>query len=301
MAGTIKSTVKHYIGRCIFNTATRISPVLNTQLRFLQVNKRFANLKSPQSLTEKLSWLKLNYYNTDPLVIKCADKFCVREYVKECGFEDNLIPIIATYSSPKEICWEKLPNQFVLKWNFGSGYNILCKDKRSFNVSLAVKKLKKWQKNNYHLRYAEMQYKNIASKTLICEKYLDMPENEDLLDYKLYCFHGKVMAILVIARPEDNDTAAIFLSPEWEILSTDVHEKYKKTISPNKPNGLFEMISIAETLSQPFPFVRVDFYYHENKVLFGEMTFTPAGGLWTSETEINGKSMGELLDIDTTV
>ena len=248
MAGSIKSTVKHYIGRCIFNTATRISPVLNTQLRFLQVNKRFANLKSPQSLTEKLSWLKLNYYNTDPLVIKCADKFCVREYVKECGFEDNLIPVIATYSSPKEICWEKLPNKFVLKWNFGSGYNILCKDKRTFDTAEAIKKLKKWQKNNYHLKYAELQYKNIACKTIICEQYLDTPENEELLDYKLYCFHGKVKAILVIARYENDGKAAVFMSPDWKILSTEVHEKYKSSIIPDRPHSLSEMIIVAESI-----------------------------------------------------
>lgn len=35
---------------------------------------------------------------------------------------------------------------------------------------------------------------------------------------------------------------------------------------------------IAETLSADFPFVRVDLYYVQNKVYFGELTFYPWSG-----------------------
>ena len=35
----------------------------------------------------------------------------------------------------------------------------------------------------------------------------------------------------------------------------------------------------------------------EDKIYFGELTFTPAGGIYSSEQEIDGKSMGDLLDI----
>ena len=37
------------------------------------------------------------------------------------------------------------------------------------------------------------------------------------------------------------------------------------------------MLKIAERLSKPFPFVRVDFYDLNGKPILGEMTFTPAG------------------------
>jgi len=39
-----------------------------------------------------------------------------------------------------------------------------------------------------------------------------------------------------------------------------------------------EMVALAEILSTGFSFVRVDFYYANNTVYFGEMTFTPANG-----------------------
>lgn len=47
----------------------------------------------------------------------------------------------------------------------------------------------------------------------------------------------------------------------------------------NKPLMLDEGISIAEKLSMPFPFVRVDLYLSDNEVYFGELTFTPAAGM----------------------
>lgn len=39
------------------------------------------NLENPKSFTEKICYEKVNYYN--PLYIKCADKYAVRDYVKE--------------------------------------------------------------------------------------------------------------------------------------------------------------------------------------------------------------------------
>jgi len=46
-----------------------------------------------------------------------------------------------------------------------------------------------------------------------------------------------------------------------------------------KPERIEEMFTIAEILSQGFPFVRVDLYYSEGRIFFGEMTFNPDGGM----------------------
>ncbi|WP_295157178.1 ATP-grasp fold amidoligase family protein, partial [uncultured Ruminococcus sp.] len=63
------------------------------------------------------------------------------------------------------------------------------------------------------------------------------------------------------------------------------------------PECLSEMIEFAENISKKFPFVRVDLFVVDDKMYFGELTFTPAGGIYTSEQDIGGKSMGEILDI----
>ena len=44
------------------------------------------------------------------------------------------------------------------------------------------------------------------------------------------------------------------------------------------PENLNEMIDIAEKLSAPFDYVRVDLYDFAGKVIFGEMTFIHEAG-----------------------
>ena len=111
----------------------------------------------------------------DPLVIQCADKLRVREYVKQCGCEDILIDLYGVYNSVDEIDWETLPNEFVLKWNFGAGYNIICTNKAELDKDETLRILRKWGKSRYWLTHSEMQYKKIPKK-IICERLLKTEE-----------------------------------------------------------------------------------------------------------------------------
>ena len=278
-----------------YSTLTNISPILNTQIRYLRINKKFANLKNPKTFSEKISWLKLYKYRFDPLIKKCADKWLVREYLKECGLENLLNDVYKIYKTPEEIDWQNLPDKFVLKWNFGSGYNYICTDKNKIDICQATAILKNWQNKKYWLLYSEFQYK-VDCKYILCERYLQVPGDKELLDYKFYCFNGEPKAVLVISRKDSDKKKAVFMDLNWKIIS-GVKNKYKYTFKPDRPKSLTEMIKAAQTLSKPFPFVRVDFYECNGKPIFGEMTFTPAAGILPAETLINGKDMGELINI----
>lgn len=292
VAGKVKQTVS-LMG---YSLASVISPKLNTQLHFYRHTGHFANLKDPKTFSEKLSWLKLYRYAEDPLVRQCADKYRVRSYVQEQGLGEMLNELIAVYDDPRSIRWEELPSAFALKWNFGSGFNIICKEKAKLDPAQTVHRLVCWEKDPFWLHDSELQYR-VPAKKLLCERYLGTPEGDAPLDYKFYCFHGEVKAVLVIARPEDGTKAAVFMSPQWEVLS-DVPEKYKRTILPQKPATLQQMLAAAQRLAQPFPYVRVDFYECGGRPIFGEMTFTPATGVFPSETPIDGRPMGELLRLE---
>ena len=71
------------------------------------------NLKNPQTFNEKLQWLKLNYLPKNPLVIQCADKFRVRDFIKSQGFENKLVPLLGDWSDARNIDWNVLPQKFV--------------------------------------------------------------------------------------------------------------------------------------------------------------------------------------------
>lgn len=271
---------------------TKLSPKLNTQYNSFLFNRKFMNLSNPQTFSEKISWLKIHRYSRDPLVIKCADKLAVREYVQEMGLGYMLNDLIAVFDNVLNIDWSILPDAFVLKWNFGSGFNYLCRNKGELDIEDAEKKLTKWGKKKFWLFFSELQYQ-VTHKRILCEKFLDSPNNA-LIDYKFYCFYGEVKAVLVIERVNESAERAVFMTPDWRFMS-DVNYKYKDCFLLDKPQSLEEMKKAASKLAEPFPFVRVDFYECKGKPIFGEMTFTPAAGMNPSETLIDGKQMGEYI------
>lgn len=131
-------------------------------------------------------------------------------------------------------------------------------------------------KINYAFIYGlELQYKNIKKK-IIAEEYIENNEN-NINDYKLWCFEGKVDTIMVISERNRNKTYA-FYDKNWNLLPFYYSNYIEKKI--DKPKYLNELINIAEILSKGFKHVRTDFYILNNDTIkFGEMTFTPNSGI----------------------
>ncbi|WP_248403157.1 ATP-grasp fold amidoligase family protein [Butyrivibrio fibrisolvens] len=280
----------------ILRFSSEISPELNTQLRFLDMYGHTIDLKNPKSFSEKISWLKINEYSKSDLVAKCSDKYTVRDYVIKCGLGTCLNELIGAYKNVTDVPWEDLPDSFVLKWNFGSGYNFICPDKTKVDLWQKADLLNEWGKKKYWRVYSELQYKN-RSKYLLCEKYLLPARGHSLLDYKIYCFSGLPKAILIIDREDSEQIKASFMTVEWDKIEGKL-ERYKSFENPEKPINLKQMVEAASILSKGFPFVRVDFYDTDHGAIFGEMTFTPHGGIYPSETPREVMDMGELLIID---
>jgi len=63
-----------------------------------------------------------------------ADKYAVREWVKEKIGEQYLIPLIGAWDRFEDIDFDRLPEKFVLKCNHGSGYNIIVTDKSKLDM-----------------------------------------------------------------------------------------------------------------------------------------------------------------------
>ena len=96
---------------------------------------------NPKSFNEKLNWLKL--YDRRPEYVKMADKYEVREYIKEKLGEEYLIPVLGVWERVEDIDFEKLSRQFVLKCTHDSASVVICKDKENFDTDAALEKLQK--------------------------------------------------------------------------------------------------------------------------------------------------------------
>lgn len=290
---------KKFLANIFRSTLTLISPELNTKIVYFFKNRKIIDWNNPQTFSEKLLKLKIENYNTNAIVHQCADKYRVREYIKQHHHTEILNEIIALYDNPEDINWQKLPNKFVIKLNYGCGYNIICNDKTHFNFPRIKKQLNEWMNEKPWLGYAELQYKDVPPKIII-EKYLEDKNANTPEDYKIYCFNGQPQVILYISGRFSRSVKAGFFDLNWNYLGKPKKDYLSFDISqlPSKPQSLENMILIAKELSNPFPFVRIDFYEYNNQPIFGEMTFTPAGAFDPAEIEINGKTMGEILELD---
>ena len=152
------------------------------------------NLDNPVTFNEKIQWLKL--YNSIPIKTRLADKYLVREYVKNKIGKEYLIPLLGVYDKFEEINFGMLPDKFVIKCNHGSGYNIIVKDKSKLNLKDIQTKINNWMNINYPFVYGmELHYRDIEPKIII-EEFMD-DGTGDLKDYKITCFNGKPELIWV--------------------------------------------------------------------------------------------------------
>lgn len=235
------------------------------------------NLKQPLRYTEKLQWYKL-YYRT-PLMTRCADKYEVREYVKEKGYGQYLNVLYGVYENADEINFDNLPNEFIIKATHGSGTNALIYDKRKANLADLRKKANAWISNREGYEGREWCYYDIKPR-LIVEKVLESNEQHDLPDYKFFCFQGQVFCLYMMQNYTlDHARGELgFFDRDFRLMPVHRMDFKPITTQPTKPENYEKMIEIAEALSAPFPHARVDFYNIDGKITFGEITFYNASG-----------------------
>ncbi len=258
------------------------------------------NLKNPVLFTEKIQWLIL--HDSTALKTKLADKYLVREWITDKIGDTYLIPIIGVWDDFEDIDFSKLPNEFVLKCNHGSGYNYVIKDKEKMNYQKVKARFQNWMKTNFAFAGTlELQYADIPRK-IIAEEYIEQLDG-NLLDYKVHCFMGEPKYIQVIG---DRDLAKhtgsqMIFDSMWNEQSWSFADYPQFTRKIECPAILEEMINVSRKLSQEFVYVRIDFYIVENKLKFGEMTFTPASGLYRYDNHVwsreDNKMLGDLIDL----
>ena len=74
---------------------------------------RNINWNSPTEFNEKIRWMQ---FNTDTTMWSfLADKYRVREYLKEKGYEHILVKLYGKWDKAEDIDFDLLPNSFILK------------------------------------------------------------------------------------------------------------------------------------------------------------------------------------------
>ena len=276
-------------------------PVLLARIRYFARFKKPLHLKHPQTLNEKILFLSLKTDTT--LWTRCADKYEVRDYVKECGLEDILIPLVGVWEHATDIDFNKLPDEFVLKATHGSGDIKVVKDKTKLDIPKIVAEFEDDLKHQYGALESGHHYMRIHPRMIAEELIHNDPEtakiSSSIIDYKIWCFNGKCYWLWACANRDEHTTEVMTYDtdwnahPEYSIFEND----YRHGDILPKPKNLERMIEVAEKLAQPFPCVRVDLYNIDGKIYFGELTFTSYGGLQDFYTDEFQQLAGSKIDL----
>lgn len=241
------------------------------------------NFRDPQTFNEKLMWMKVYYQ--EPLITKCCDKFAVKDYVANVIGPEYAVPTIKSWTNAGQIDFDELPDRFVLKVNWSSGYLKIVKDKSELDEDATRRQFAKWIKpyrNSYYQTF-NWGYKNMPP-IIFAEEYLEQA-NEQVYDYKFFCFNGRVDSLFIATDRQDKSRPTTFDFYDADFKPLDItYGGHAHVKTPHeKPANFEKMKELAAKLSKPFPFVRVDFYDLGDRVYVGEMTFYSGGALLSFE------------------
>lgn len=236
--------------------------------------KRKLNLSKPILYSEKIQKRKLDIRKE---YSELSDKYAVRSFVSNKIGSKHLIKLLNVYDSINEVDFDSLPDKFVIKTNFGSGVeHIEIVDKKNnFSQGNIFKKFSNAMSKKYKgSLLGETQYNAIPPKIIIEEFIKSSDDGID--DFKFHIFNSKDGFLQIDFDRFKNHRRNLY---DFSFNKLDYGLCYPTGEYKLPPlNKLEEMKDIAFKLSEGFDFVRVDLYLVGEKILFGEMTFTPGSG-----------------------
>ena len=265
------------------------------RLVYLKNYKRLGNFENPDRFSEKLF---SRIQNPLPVFSMLADKVAARKYVADVIGEQYLVPCYGIYERMTHEAFEALPNSFVLKANHGAGQVLVVTNKSAHSPDSVATTANAWLDEDYGDDSRERHYKLIPRRLLAEKALLQNGGSPD--DYKVHVFNphdGRepFCFIQLIKGRGGILSQAIYLSdwkkaPFWRAG----YEAIQHADDSPRPKCLREMVDAAIKLTGPLGYARVDFYVHEDRLYFGELTLTPAGGRVRFEPEGLDVQLGNL-------
>lgn len=255
------------------------------------------DLNDPVTYNEKLQWLKL--YDRDPSYPELVDKVTAKDRACKVLGEEAIIPTLGVWEKAEDVDFDSLPDRFVLKCTHDSGTVIVCNDKSALDRRTAVEKLSQGLARNYFYRTREWYYKDIRPR-VIAEAYLsdESRDDDELSDYKFYCFDGKPIFVMVCVGRKQGKPAFYYFDKDWNALPYDRITKNAPLESlPGRPQNLEKLFAAAEKLACGLRHVRVDLYSVGDRIYFGEWTLCSGGGYDLDITPEADRYFGSLLHL----
>ena len=265
----------------LMNLIAGISPSLFFSISYVHNRRRLRYRRKDLSAL----WIKKVLSGEINKIYYLADKYRVRNYIKEKGLNTILPNLIGAYDKPEQIPYDKLPDRFAIKMNYGAGMNIICTDKSTLDIDATNQRLNQWLKGSKY-SLAERHY-NLIERKIIIEEFIEDGNGGFPVDYKFLCLNGKVVCCLYCSGRESGHADYLPYDLDWKPkLSWIKNPLPLDYVFAKCPDNFSSMVSVAERLAEGVDMIRVDLYSDGYNIWFGELTLTPAGCIfhrWSNE------------------
>lgn len=238
------------------------------------------------------------------LFVTFVDKYLIKDYCAKLGIKTA--PLLFATKQPAEIPFDELPDNYFIKANHASGWNLICLHKQLYRFGSGEELLGEngsFQEANSPLRisreecialctkwvntkYTQIEWAyNCVEPYIIVEEVLDVPKIEELFDYRLYTFNGIVKCIAFGSPVYRKKGLNAFFDAEWKPFPLSAYCELLPDPLPLKPARFDEMKTIAERVGKGIDFLRIDLYDTNQGVMLGEVTVYPDAGEFNTPTD----------------
>lgn len=239
------------------------------------------DLKNPRTFHHKITALKIR--RPPRVFVRAVDKVWAKElaldWAAQHGFQLEVACTLAVVKDVSEICWEALPDRFLIKASHRSGANHFVDQRIGVDRAALQIQCRQWLDYPYGVFKHEWAYWSLPRRLLI-EELIEPADGGDLVDYKFHMSRGRCLMIQVNQGFRSGNRTISILTPSWELMPvTWVYPR--PCVAPERPESLDAMMAMASAFSRQFPYLRVDLYNVSHpgpRILFGELTFFPGSG-----------------------
>jgi hypothetical protein len=265
--------MKNLVRELFWKVAPLVPDALRFKLLFRRIHKFWPDFVNPRTFSEKVQWRKLN--DRREILTVFADKYRVRDYIERKIGRKYLSDVYWASDDADSVDFGKLPDKFVLKTNHGTRWNVFVPDKSRTDRHEAVAQLQAWLKDRYPPAQGEWGYLNVKPMAY-AEEFLSTRAGEIPRDYKFFVFNGRARMVQVDLDRFISHSRCLY-DMDWNLLPAGLG--YPQGTGAEKPANFAEMVRCAEAVADGIDFVRADFYNVDGRIVFGEMTNYPGGGL----------------------
>ena len=218
------------------------------------------------------------------------------------GWAASYLPALyGAYERFEDIDFSRLPERFVIKTNHGSHFVLIADGKKPFDRNSARRLVRRWMRTNYYDGSREKFYRYVDRKIMI-EEFLKEPSGAPAIDYRFFVYDGVPKFFYVSFRPDVGaEEAKIYAEtggrdlaffdracrrlPVRLIMPGTAPAPSAHFENPGRlaafaiPANIEDMFDIVGKIGRGFDFLRIDMYNPGGRILFGEFTTLPGGGV----------------------